>query len=791
MGNSAFGALTVLEDGSYPGGFVELGVGVPIITGAWEASPVDVQWGGTGATSFTPYTVICGGATSSGILENVPTVGTSGQVLTSNGAAMLPSWATPTTGTVTSVTGTALQIDVATGTTTPVISIDAGYVGQTSITTLGTIATGVWNGSVISSTYGGSGVANPTIHGVLIAEGTSPFTSIVLGAGQVLIGTTSSDPTAAAIAGTANQITVTSATGSITASIPNAVIFPGTVTLNADPTTSLQAATKQYVDNIAAGLQVQPSCYAGTTANLTATYSNGVSGVGATLTNSGTQVAFSTDGVSPPINSRVLVKNQSSSFQNGIYTLTTVGTGSTNWLLTRATNYNNTTEITPGDFILLDNGSTLQYTAWIQTATVTVIGTDAINFTQFGASNVLSVSGTTNRITSTGGTAPVIDISASYVGQASITTLGTITSGVWNGTSITVPNGGTGNTTFTSYSLICAGTTATGTFQNVSGVGSSGQVLTSNGASALPTWQPSSTGTVTSVSGTALQIDVATGTTTPVISIDTGYVGQTSITTLGTITTGVWNGTLIALAHGGTNANLTASNGGIFYSTASAGAILAGTSTANQVLLSGASTTPAWSTATYPATTTASQLLYSSTTNTVGGLTTANSAVLVTSSAGVPVFSGTMTNGQLIIGSTSGTPTAATLSQGTGITITNSAGSITIASTSVGPTWTNQTSSTTMAVNTYYIANSGSLVTLTLPATAAQGTVFAVAGVGAGGWKVGQAASQQINFGNVTTTSGTGGSLASSNQYDVVYLLCTTANTQFSVLSSVGNLTYV
>lgn len=79
--------------------------------------------------------------------------------------------------------------------------------------------------------------------------------------------------------------------------------------------------------------------------------------------------------------------------------------------------------------------------------------------------------------------------SAIDVGSSQITTLGTISTGVWQGTAITVANGGTGNTTFTAYSVICAGTSSTGTFQNVSGVGTSGQLLTSNGASALPTWQ--------------------------------------------------------------------------------------------------------------------------------------------------------------------------------------------------------------------------------------------------------------------------------------------------------------
>jgi hypothetical protein len=92
----------------------------------------------------------------------------------------------------------------------------------------------------------------------------------------------------------------------------------------------------------------------------------------------------------------------------------------------------------------------------------------------------------------------------------------------------------------------------------------------------------------------------------------------------------------LPLANGGTNANLTASAGGIFYSTGSAGAILSGTPTAQQMLQSRSSAAPAWSTATWPATTTANQLLYSSSANAVAGLATANSSVLVTSGSGVP-----------------------------------------------------------------------------------------------------------------------------------------------------------
>ncbi len=84
---------------------------------------------------------------------------------------------------------------------------------------------------------------------------------------------------------------------------------------------------------------------------------------------------------------------------------------------------------------------------------------------------------------------------STWAGTANLVTLGTVTTGTWNATTLGVAYGGTGNTTFTAYGVICAGTTSTGAFQNVSGVGTSGQVLTSNGAGSLPTWQAATGGT--------------------------------------------------------------------------------------------------------------------------------------------------------------------------------------------------------------------------------------------------------------------------------------------------------
>lgn len=147
-------------------------------------------------------------------------------------------------------------------------------------------------------------------------------------------------------------------------------------------------------------------------------------------------------------------------------------------------------------------------------------------------------------------------------------------------------------------------------------VGTDGFLLSAN--SATPTgleWITAPSGGVTSVSGTLNRI-TSSGGATPIIDISASYVGQASITTLGTITTGVWNGTDIALADGGLGASLVASDGGIFYSTAAEGAILAGTATANKVLMSGASAAPTWSTPTFPnASATAGKIIISDGTN--------------------------------------------------------------------------------------------------------------------------------------------------------------------------------
>lgn len=146
--------------------------------------------------------------------------------------------------------------------------------------------------------------------------------------------------------------------------------------------------------------------------------------------------------------------------------------------------------------------------------------------------------------------------------------------------------------------------------------------------------------------------------------------------------------------------------------------------------------------------------------------------------------------GQLPIGTTAGDPAAASLTAGSNISITSSTGSITITATGMaGNSWNFVSGSTqTVAVNQSYVNQNSGLTTFTIPATFAAGSIFEIAGQGAGGWTLVYQTGQSIIFGNQTTTT-TSGSLSSTLNSDSVYILCLTANTLFKAIYTAGNLT--
>jgi len=108
-----------------------------------------------------------------------------------------------------------------------------------------------------------------------------------------------------------------------------------------------------------------------------------------------------------------------------------------------------------------------------------------------------------------------------------------------------------------------------------------------------------------------------------------------------------------------------------------------------------------------------------------------------------------------------------------------------------GITWTIVTADATMAIDNGYIANKGTLLSMALPATSVTGKPIRISGMNAGLWKITQAAGQVIHFGDVSTTTGTGGYIASTLMRDAVELVCVVADTEWNVISSVGNITVV
>lgn len=185
------------------------------------------------------------------------------------------------------------------------------------------------------------------------------------------------------VAGTANEVEVSSGTGAVTIGLPNDITIAGNVTINGTPSNGSHAVTKSYVDNITAGLNFHAAVHAATTANLTATYANGTNGYLATLTGTGTLPTI--DGETILQDERVLVKAQTDSKQNGIYTLTTV---SPNWVLTRAADADNNPagEIATGDFTFVQTGTANGGYGYIMSTAGTItIGTSSINYTQFNA----------------------------------------------------------------------------------------------------------------------------------------------------------------------------------------------------------------------------------------------------------------------------------------------------------------------------------------------------------------------------------------------------------------------
>lgn len=332
--------------------------------------------------------------------------GTTGQALTTNGAGQI-GFSTVPTVTVPTVDMTVARFDGVAGAIE-----DSGVTISDSDVMSGITQLNVDNlrldGNAITSTNANGDITiTPNGSGVVVMDNIVIDGAAVQHNGdlnnQILFGT----DTQSFETGGASRIDISDTgmrLGAANARVTT-ILTDGTMASAADTNLYTGLAIKTYVDAVARGLNVQGACVCASTTALTATYANGSSGVGATLTNAGALAAISLDGVSPTVGQRVLIKNQASTFQNGIYTVTTVGSGAVNWVLTRATDYDTAAEIQPGDFVIITGGTVQSNSSWIQTATVVTVGTDPITWIQFSASIPVSLAngGTSASLTASNG----------------------------------------------------------------------------------------------------------------------------------------------------------------------------------------------------------------------------------------------------------------------------------------------------------------------------------------------------------------------------------------------------
>jgi hypothetical protein len=458
-----------------------------------------------------------GGALSVTGNANVGNIGAAAGVFTTV-AGSLTTAAQPnitSTGTLTSlaVTGNVSAGNVSATTFTGALTGNATgsaatvtTAAQPNITSVGTLTSlavtgNISAGNVSATTFTGALSGAATTAGTVTTAAQPNITSV---------GTLTSATVAGNVAaGNLTTTGVLSVTGTGVSSIAGNLDMTSNTIINlATPTNSTDAATKQYVDDVAQGLHTHDSCNAATQTTLasisggTVTYNNGASGVGANLTTTGTFTTI--DGVTLSNGMRILVKNEANAAHNGIYdrTSTTV--------LTRSTDFDTPAEMAGGDFTFVTAGTLYDNTGWVMTDPVTTVGTTNVVWVQFsGAGTYTAGTGLTL-------TGSQFSVNAS---QTQVTAVGTLT-GLNSSGTITAPaftantgiftgNGSglsaiaganvTGAVSFATTANAVAGANVSGTVANATFATSAGSATTAGTVTTAA--QPNITSVSTSFSG--------------------------------------------------------------------------------------------------------------------------------------------------------------------------------------------------------------------------------------------------------------------------------------------------
>jgi hypothetical protein len=440
-----------------------------ISSGVWNGTPIAVLYGGTGATTASGARTNLGAAASGANSDITSLSGLTTPLSTTQGGTSFGSYTTGDLLYASTSTGLARLNDVATGN-----SLISGGVGVAP--SWGKIGLTTHVSGTLPVANGGSGAT--TLTGFLKGNGTGAFTAVAtipnsgLTNSSITVGSTS-------IALGATSTTLAGLT---------------TVTLTQDPTAALEATTKQYVDgqiSTVSNTTFHAASGYATTADLgTVTYSNGTGGVGATLTQSGSPSVLIIDGYTFTATdvtnaTRVLVKNQSSGLQNGIYVVTNEGSGAANWQLTRSSDFNTVgtgpDRIQTGASSFVSGGAVNGSTSWVMNTTGTItVGSTALVWAQTSSSASVTV------------TSPLTKV-------GSVIGLGTVPTTF----------GGTGLTTLTQYAVMLGNGTGNVAFASP---GTTGYPLLSTGASSNPAFGQLSLSSA--VTGTLPVANGGTGTST-------------------------------------------------------------------------------------------------------------------------------------------------------------------------------------------------------------------------------------------------------------------------------------